>query len=61
MAVIYVPRVFGGTLILNTTPQQPPPINVVWVTRDLASQWKTRDQQAAFTTRDDQATWKARQ
>lgn len=58
MAIIYVPRVFGGTLII--TLQQPPPINVTWVTRDMAATWQTRDQQTTWQTRDDQATWKAR-
>lgn len=62
MAVITVPRVFGGTLLIQYTPstQQPPPINVTWVARDLIATWKTRDDKATWITRDDQATWKAR-
>jgi hypothetical protein len=61
MAVIYVPRSAGSTLILTPpVPQQPPPINVTWVTRDLLATWQTRDDKANWNTRDDQAAWKTR-
>ncbi len=63
MATIYVPRVFGGVLIITYTPstQQPPPINATWVTRDDKATWVTRDDKATWVTRDESATWKARQ
>src|SRR5258708_2705458 len=42
MAVIYVPRVFGGVLIITYTPStQQTPINATWVARDLSATWKT--------------------
>lgn len=61
MAVIYVLRSFGGTLLL--TPPTPAPLqylNVTWVTRDRQATWQTRDGKVTWTTRDDQAAWKAR-
>jgi len=54
MAVTFVPRAFGGTLILNAgtvTPQPLHYINVTWVTRDMQATWKTRDMNTTWKTR----------
>lgn len=62
MATIYVPRSFGGTLILSTGPAAPLQyLNATWLTRDGKATWLTRDGKATWKTRDDLATWKARQ
>jgi len=61
MATIYVPRIFGGVVIFTVIPQQPPPINVTWITRDMHATWIARDEKAAFVARDEVVTWKARQ
>ncbi len=38
MAIIYVPRIFGGTLILTVTPQAPPLLGVAILSDGLRGQ-----------------------
>jgi len=67
MAITYVPRAFGSTVALTTTPQLSLTVTWVtrdgraaWVTRDEHGNWQTRDEQAAWDARDEQAAWKTR-
>lgn len=53
MPVIYVPRLFGGTLIINTGPTSPTPVVSVLVTfRDGETQVKFRDGKVQAQFRD---------
>lgn len=62
MATTYVPRAFGGTLVLNVTPPiTVPGASVTWVTRDGKVTWKARDGQVSWLARDGQIIWKVRQ
>ncbi len=50
MAVIYVPRIFGGTIIYTVTPQAPPQVRVATLGDGLRGQATLSDVRIAIAS-----------